>query len=625
MELSEGIASMNYREFMRNNPKSEVVKGGCENSILCSYPSNDNLMNLFLLQFERNKERYESNMLRHTGKILSCDHTFKTSKHIGVTRDDGKFVRQFQNVFLGVNENGEVLTWRFTKSTSSTEIVDALNELKDRLSEAGNTLDLIVVDDCCHVRNLYEQIFPGVRIRLDLFHACMRIIQTISKGEDFSKQFSNEFSLIFRRNGDLGEERTMDTPCPEEIEANLERLLFVWRKKIPKETVFQIENLRKHIQKGCLSDIPPGCGTEMNERLHRHLNRSLLCGVSKIGPELAVAVMTCVLYAWNCKRKGKHLHNKRTVPVPPIEIESSGEVMSSSQHHIKPGKKTPASPLLSTVQTVSIASAEERGALPRAPTIIGSANCIGELKTDAVLHYILRRMLQIQEFYYCFTKKCENKTFDLIALLWSVKASTVDFSEQESSYSDLMEFDLTPQHRDDLLRNLSGFNLELDGIPKDGNCFFRATVRQLKKYLQSNKEQLIEQHISSLGLGNSEENDTKKLRLLFVQELTENIHNYREWMSSASIMPEIERFKTDGYFASEIGDICAKACSNLLRIPIVLITALPSVPSIPFLPKDFVCTIPMYIAYNHSGPGHYDATKGISILIIHQIFSLRRD
>ena len=41
--------------------------------------------------------------------------------------------------------------------------------------------------------------------------------------------------------------------------------------------------------------MPPGCGTERNERLHSHINRSLLCGVSKIGPELALAVMSCAL------------------------------------------------------------------------------------------------------------------------------------------------------------------------------------------------------------------------------------------------------------------------------------------------------------------------------------------
>ena len=74
-------------------------------------PGNDMLMDLFLEQFEKNKNLYECDMNRRVGKVLSCDHTFKTSKHIGVTRDgDQKFVRQFQNVFLGLNENGEVLT-----------------------------------------------------------------------------------------------------------------------------------------------------------------------------------------------------------------------------------------------------------------------------------------------------------------------------------------------------------------------------------------------------------------------------------------------------------------------------------------------------------------------------------
>ena len=164
--------------------------------------------------------------------------------------------------------------------------------------------------------HLYDRCFPGVKVKLDLFHACMSVVQTISKSESHSKKFARELCMIFRQNGDLGDERTMSTPCPDEIEANLERLLFVWGGKLSKETLHQIENLRKHIQKGCLSDIPVGCGTETNERLHRHLNRSLLCGVSKIGPELAVAVMTCALYAWNCKRKLKRKVHKTKGQLP---------------------------------------------------------------------------------------------------------------------------------------------------------------------------------------------------------------------------------------------------------------------------------------------------------------------
>ena len=125
----------------------------------------------------------------------------------------------------------------------------------------------------------------------------MRVVQTIPKSRSLSKAFSGELLLIFRQNGDLDSERTMKTPCSDVIEANLEQLLFAWREKLSEETLHQQENLRKHIQRGCLSDILPGCGTEMNERFHIHLNRSLLCGVSKIGPELAIAIMSCALFA----------------------------------------------------------------------------------------------------------------------------------------------------------------------------------------------------------------------------------------------------------------------------------------------------------------------------------------
>lgn len=239
MELSEGIAGMNFRQLMRNNPDSVNVKDEFERSVFCSYPSNDNLIDLFLQQFQMTKGHYEKDMFSHSGTVLSCDHTFRTSKHIGVTREDGKFVKQFENVFLALNEYGEVLTWRFTKSTSSLEIEDLLKELKIRFDKAGITLKMVVVDDCCHVANLYERIFPGVKVKLDLFHACMRIVQTFPKSDSQHKKFSGEVSMIFRRDDDLNDERSMSTPCPEEIEANIERLLFVWQEKLNGETIHQ--------------------------------------------------------------------------------------------------------------------------------------------------------------------------------------------------------------------------------------------------------------------------------------------------------------------------------------------------------------------------------------------------
>ncbi|CAH3176283.1 unnamed protein product, partial [Porites lobata] len=330
------------------------------------------------------------------------------------------------------------MIWKFTKTTSSSEIIDSLKELKERLDKASSNLKMIIVDDCCHVMHLYGQIFPGIKVRLDLFHACMRVVQTVPKSEDYSKQFANEFSLIFRQNGDLGNERTMSTPCPDEIESNLERLLFVWREKLKTETLLQIENLRKHIKKGCLSEIPVGCGTEINERLHRHLNRSLLCGVSKIGPELAVAVMACALYAWNCKRRLKTTLNKRTIPITPIELEP---LESLNQ----------ATPYLQSHMTAVDSTKASR--MPGTSSVFVTVKTVEELENDSVLNYILERALHIQEFITSWTTKCNNKTTDLIGLLWKINLPAANLYEQESKLN-VMELNLIPQHKDNLLRNL---------------------------------------------------------------------------------------------------------------------------------------------------------------------------
>lgn len=48
MELSEGIASINFREFLRNNPDNNDLVKGFESSIFCSYPGNDTLIEFFV-------------------------------------------------------------------------------------------------------------------------------------------------------------------------------------------------------------------------------------------------------------------------------------------------------------------------------------------------------------------------------------------------------------------------------------------------------------------------------------------------------------------------------------------------------------------------------------------------
>ena len=217
-----------------------------------------------------------------------------------------------------------------------------------------------------------------------------------------------------------------------------------------------------------------------------------------------------------------------------------------------------------------------------------------------------------KEFMHAFTERCQNRTVDILAFLWSTSVKTEMFIEEEKKMNSL-EQDLTNQHMDNLIRNLSGFNLEVDKIERDRNCFFRAVASQLNRHLREYRKH-IEEHCTSLGLRINEAFDKRRLGELLVKEVSNNIEEYRDWMTltptGVNGLEEVYKFSQNGFFAYEVGDFCARATAKLLKIPIVIITALPSTPTVPFLPHKFLTTTPIYIAYAHSGPGHYDATKG---------------
>ena len=78
---------------------------------------------------------------------------------------------QFHQLFIALNEFGEVVAWRLTKSMAFNEI-DLLIELEKRTSLTGDAMELVCVHDCCHVRSKYVSIFPNIAVKLDLFHAC---------------------------------------------------------------------------------------------------------------------------------------------------------------------------------------------------------------------------------------------------------------------------------------------------------------------------------------------------------------------------------------------------------------------------------------------------------------------
>ena len=104
-------------------------------------------------------------------------------------------------------------------------------------------------------------------------------------------------TLAFRDPTDVGLAREKKTPSPE-ISHNNHLIL-------PPAAHFEIQSLLKHVDKGCLSGIEPGRGTNRNERLHRELNVHVPCtyspqtSSSQYGVELAYGLFTTTFYIHN--------------------------------------------------------------------------------------------------------------------------------------------------------------------------------------------------------------------------------------------------------------------------------------------------------------------------------------
>ena len=612
MELSEDISSINFRSFFRNHAL-DVDKCDFYSNVIYSFPSNDQLMHIFLAYFQSVEALYRRALEENRCSVLTCDHTFKVSKHIGVKRaTDSAFIPQFKNLFVCLNEYGQVVCWRLTKTTAFEQIGDLLTVLKRKLDAREDNLKMIIVDDCCSVRGSYQNIFPNTPVKLDLFHVCQRFVKTLPKGCAKTQQLCKEFGLVFRANGDVGEERTMETPSAEDQLSNLEIFLTKWQGQLSKETLAVVGNIRKHVEKNCCSYLPPGLGTQKNERLHKLLKKSLLGGASTISPELAVAIFSVVLYIWSCKRNPtamKHTSNSRVIPVVPVELNDMAHHSSSS---------TPSSTIFkSSEMTINIPATLSNNAnnsktkhfftnLPMPP--MSTLTSVIDLKTEQVLQYIISRTLHVHELFMSIEKKCQTRVFDIFHFPHMDVGGLLNNLKMVNASHTSLEMHMNEEC---LLRNLMSFGLELDRVPGDGNCCFSSIILGMKKVLSiagPNNETFFE-HLRSIGLGNDISSDTEVLRQLFCNEIRSNIDNYKEWVSF-DITTELDRFIQSGWFDSSLGDLCVLACSNVLKAGIMVITSLPNMPYIPFIPEELLSSDMIYISYNHSNAGHYDATKG---------------
>ena len=369
------------------------------------------------------------------------------------------------------------------------------------------------------------------------------------------------------------------TACKEKMEKNLnsfiERCSNVPYSPLTEATFIEIENLRKHIQKGCLSEIPPGCGTERNEGLHRLLNRSMISGATTLSVQLAMALLTLLFYHHNQKISAeKHFCSSKIKPVAPVvtKVTNSNVLTGNAEFETESGDDKDRQRQFSTeldIEDGKIFQISENSFASSNPFII-MVETIEDLSQESIAAALISATYNLSEMIKKVKEKNNDRSFNALDTVHLSKMTKLLTSEDNIDTDD----PTINIHSETLKRHLATFNLQLDRVQSDGDCAFRTIIRKVRKLVHNEAGQLSD-HLRRLELLSTEDLDTYTLRQLFVDAVLADdcsISNFFEG-PHADVERKAREFSVRRFFDQEIGDFVIRLCSNILQAPIMVITS----------------------------------------------------
>ena len=435
--------------------------------------------------------------------------------------------------------------------------------------------------------------------------------------------------MVFRHPSDINLQRSMNTPPAAVILQQLDSFLFKWESQthcgeniLPTGAVHELNKLKKHAQKGCLSDIPPSCGTNRNEAMHRTLRKNI--SRQRIGIQLALALLGVSFFIWNEKRnKNTSGENFRSIqsyyssflnsgrsPTKEnfgISISERQTMMSVTSDHAEINSDIEISDIEdffsndTAVQPTSEDDSDNDNETPY-ETFLSTGTATQILKT-----VILKFRLLVN-----LSSKINTKPKYLAKNVHLMKSALLLLSN--SKLGPNVDETLAATKRVESI--LQGYGLERVQMRKDGNCLFSSISFFIMNALSkgSNCDAKLREHLKSLGLSSNQDLQTTStcLRKLVVTEfLGANMVEYSSFLLSTEHMSyeEMARyFERDGFFDCELGNAVVLALANVLCTGIIIFTSLENYPVITITPsvEPVTCTA-IYIAFEQVGAGHYDA------------------
>ena len=119
-------------------------------------PSYDSIERLFLADFEMYEKSLCHEMSSIPASYIKCDHTFKVASNIGVKSElSQKWEKQFDALFIVLNEYDQVIAWQLTNSLLFSNVESLLTSVKDKSLQKGKEVQFAVIDNCCLMRNKF--------------------------------------------------------------------------------------------------------------------------------------------------------------------------------------------------------------------------------------------------------------------------------------------------------------------------------------------------------------------------------------------------------------------------------------------------------------------------------------
>ena len=607
-----------YMEMNRHNPKVQFPDVDDESMHYWQQsPTRHTIEALFLRRFWETEKVYHFCMselsISSSQPWLSCDHTFKSVANIGIVREnDGRWITQYSGLFCVLNSEGNILTWKLAKSLTFDEIKECMEHLQLRLQRNGKTLETFYVDNCCSWRKKLVGVFgPQLKVYLDIFHAVQRVAKKIPKRHPYRFQCMESLKLVFREKCDHGTTRTKPTPAPSVLHQNLVKFQQQWenisydgRKILPPAAVKEIKSLLVHVDKGCLSFILPGHGTNRNERLHRDLNTHMTS--SRYGVELAFALITLTFYLHNEANKAKR-EKKSPKPIMAYKLHEGdqgserfglfSDCLSTSQKDTQNNKS------LSKVHMEQLEYNFVRADLEFL-SIVCSHDEDQESEGEGYVTYDMTNEEAMQVLEQAVSAFYVSKTIKQYSTTANFESRDIFFS----SFLALVEGFHHLPGSGQLDHVLQSWNFKKIPVPPDGDCLFTSISLSLINLAQQG-DSMVKEHLLSLGIKHTDLQNVTSIQILLrqkmVQEWEENSFYQGFLMDDITSIAPI--YLQSGTFSGEIGDLMVLTLANVLQMPITIFTSIENLPILCVMPTTSITiTTPIFLTYVQDGPGHYD-------------------